>query len=174
MVFNLVFIGIFIFFAIRPTISTILVLQKTIEDNQQTLNALNQKAQDLSEGKKNLDAIPSEKRDKINQALPNQASVPVLINNIQTSFVSEASLSGLQVQPVTIFDSSQNDQDLTTPGEVNFSLSLQGDYQALLTVLNNLNSSARILSLQAVTFTNQVKNSSLNLSVTGKAYFVKW
>ena len=45
--FTLVVMTIFIFYAIKPTVETILVLQKKLEDSTQVLEKVNQKANNL-------------------------------------------------------------------------------------------------------------------------------
>lgn len=172
-IFNLVFIAIFTAFAIRPTIETISNLHKTIDNDQTILDALDKKAQNLSQGKKNLENIPAEKRAKIDNAIPSQPSVPSLVHSLQNSFASQASISGLLVQPLTIFDLTSNQPTLATPGEVDFSINLQGSYSDLLKVLANLTSSPRIISINALTLSKQKEDAPINLSLTGKAFFVK-
>ena len=56
-IFSLLTMSILIFFAIRPTVETILVLQKKLADSNEVLQKATQKAENLSLGKKNYDNL---------------------------------------------------------------------------------------------------------------------
>ncbi|MDO8498706.1 MAG: type 4a pilus biogenesis protein PilO [bacterium] len=170
-IFSIITITIFTIFVIRPTIATILELQKNIEESRKTLQALDKKTQDLTQAKQNLENMDPEIWAGIENALPQQTSVPSLIANLQTAAGGQASASALQIQPLTIFD-NKTPKTHSTLGEVDFSFNIQGSYPELLVTLNNLQNSPRLLSIRAVSITKQPDTPGL-LSVTGKAFFLK-
>ena len=104
-IFSLLTMTVFILFAIRPTISTILNLQKNIENHRQVLEALEKKENNLTAGRNNLQNLGLEKRQKVNSSLPENADITSLISSLRNSSGREASVSALQIQPVVLLDS---------------------------------------------------------------------
>ncbi len=171
-IFSLVAISVLIVAAIRPTVSTITNLQKTLADNRQILSTMNQKAQALDEGRTTLQNLNPVTKNKIQGLVPIQANITSLIASLQQSLGKEASISALQIQPVTIID-------LTTPlsvqsklGEVSLSFNLEGTYNQLLSALFQLSKNSRILNITSINF-NKPGEGSLIVLITGKAYFLK-
>lgn len=171
-IFSLTAIIIFLIFAIRPTISTILSLRQSIENNKQVLTALNNKAETLSLAKNNLDNLSPEIKQKIETALPGSPEVTAMIKALQASSQNMASISALQVQPLTILDSETPKDKATSPSTIDFSYNIQGSYSNLLQILANLQKSPRIFNLSTISL-NRQEDSSLVLSLTGKAYYLK-
>lgn len=171
-IFSLLAIIIFVIFAIRPTILTILDLQKSIQDNKQTLNTLEKKSRDLTDGKRNLDNLDPGIKTLINTRLPDTVAVTTLINNLQIAASKTASISALQVQPVTIYTNNSNLNPKQSIGEILFSFNTQGSYASLLQTLDNITKSSRLINLTSV-FLNKSAEGIVGLSVSGKAYYLK-
>ncbi|MDD2822658.1 MAG: type 4a pilus biogenesis protein PilO [Candidatus Daviesbacteria bacterium] len=171
-IFSLASLIIFIIFAIRPTIVTIIELQKSIQDNQAVLVSLQKKSEDLTTGKRNIENLDPDLLVKINNRLPKDPGITNLINNLQTSAANIASVSALQVQPVTIYTNATDPNSKQSIDEIAFSLNTQGSYTQLLSILENLNKTSRFINL-----TNAVINKSAeggtSLSITGKGYYLK-
>lgn len=171
-IFSLLSLIIFIIFAIRPTVLTVIELQKNIQDNKSVLSTLEQKAKDLTDGKRNLENMDSALKNKINARLPKTPAITNLISNLQTSALNIASISALQVQPVTIYDNAVDQKAETTLNEIAFSFNIQGSYAELVTVLENLTKSSRLINLTSVVF-NKTSEGGTSLSVSGKSYYLK-
>lgn len=171
-IFSMVTIAVFAVFILRPTISTILQLQKNIVDSTKLLKNLNSKAQAITEAKQNLDNLDPQIRQKIVTAVPGQPDVTSIISSIQNAIGSTATISALQIQPITLYDSKAATENKNQLGEVNFSLNIQGSYGELLGALQNLNKSPRLLNIANVAITKQGNNPAV-ISLTGKAYFLK-
>ncbi|MDO8638341.1 MAG: type 4a pilus biogenesis protein PilO [Candidatus Daviesbacteria bacterium] len=173
-IFSLITIMILIIFAIRPTVSTIINLQKNIEENQQVLKQLETKAQNLIEGKKNYENLPPDMKQKINDAVPNQPNVTSVISSLDNSSGPQASASALQIQPLTLFDDkTQSDKVAKLAlGEVDFSYNISGSFIDLLKTLQNLNNSPRLIQIDNVIISKQTASPTV-LSITGKAYYLK-
>lgn len=173
-IFSLITIMILIIFAIRPTVSTIINLQKNIEENQQVLKQLETKAQNLIEGKKNYENLPPKTKQKINDAVPNQPNVTSVISSLENSSGPQASASALQIQPLTLFDDkTQNNKGAKLSlGEVDFSYNISGSFIDLLKTLQNLNNSPRLIQIDNVIISKQTASPTV-LSITGKAYYLK-
>ncbi len=165
--------AIFIIFAIKPTIETIIVLQKKIEDSNLVLEKINKKSEDLSLGKQNYQALDPTIRQKINMAVPDTLSLKTLIQSLeQAANTNQASISALQVQPVTIESKDPNSVS-TALGEIEFTFNIEGSYNTLLTVLKQIQSSTRLISIENLLFNKALDGNILLLSVTGKAYYLK-
>lgn len=171
-IFSVLAIIIFIIFAIRPTVSTIINLQKSIQDNQQVLNTLEQKSRDLTQGKINLDNLDQNVKTKINTRLPDNAAVALLINDLQIAATKNASISALQIQPVTIYTNASGSVVKKNLGELSFSFNVQGSYADLLSTLNNISKSPRLINLTDIVL-NKSTEGTTGMSINGKAYYLK-
>ncbi len=171
-IFSLLAMTVFIIFAIRPTVSTILNLQKNIENHQKTYNSLIEKKNNLTLGRNNLQNLGLENRKKIITSVPDNPEVASLINNLRTASSNDASVSALQIQPVVLTDTKAKKQNTQTLGEVNFTYNVSGTYGQLQSTLYNLQRSPRILSIGNVVLSKQSEGLMV-LSVSGKAYYLK-
>ncbi len=170
-IFSLVTLTVFLVFAVRPTLVTISNLQKDIQNHETTLEALNLKSKNLTQGKKNYESLPADTKKKIVEHLPFSANVVTLTASLQNAVPLGATISALQIDPVILFDSSGT---AATPElkEVNFSYNLDGNYPQLLTALDNLNRASRLVNITSIVLAKP-SSSSGTLAVTGKAYFLK-
>lgn len=169
-IFSLLSITFFVLFALRPTISTIINLQKNIEDNKKVLEQLTAKSQNLTTGKRNFELLSPETKGKINTALPQGSNVAFLVKSLQDSTPQQASVSALQIQPLTVFDQSSEETPFKLE-EVKFSFSVQGTYTQILETLDNFRKSPRLLQIDNVNISRQ--GGPVILSITGKSYFLK-
>lgn len=170
-IFSLISIAIFAVFAIRPTITTISNLQKQLADNQQVLDKLNQKAKDLTQAKKNYDNLDPTTKQKISLALPDQTNIVTLVTSLNGSIPKGASVSALQIQPVTLADLNNSSGIHQNISKINFTFNVTGSYQDLLQTLDNLHKSPRLISVDNIVMSSQ-ESGSLVLSITGKGYFL--
>lgn len=170
LIFSLISIIIFSLFALKPTISTILNLQKQIEEKQSILKDLNQKAQDLTTAKDNLNRINSETLKKLDNLLPDKtdpSSLAEAINSLST----QASISAFQLQPTTLVGDPQNLSKKPLLEPIGFNFNATGSYSNLLSLLGALNRLPRLISIDSVNITpNQA---GLLMSVSAKAYYLK-
>lgn len=171
-IFNLLIISILIYFAIRPTITTILVLQKQITDANQTLNAVTQKANNLSLGKKNYDNLDQGIKDKIAAAIPDNINIKSLTQTLeQTAKRHEASISALQVQPFEV--TAKISDKLGSVGEITFNFNTEGSYNNLTLLLQDLRTSDRRISIEQVSLSKTSDGQSLVMALAGKAFYLK-
>jgi len=171
-IFSLISLIIFIIFAIRPTVLTIIELQKSIQDNQEILTKLEEKSTNLTNGKRNLESLDPDLLIKINNKLPKNPSITNLIGSLQSSAANIATVSALQVQPVTIYENTTDQNAPQNLEEIAFSFNSQGSYIQLITILENLAKSSRFLNLTSAVI-NKGSEGGTSLSVTGKSYYLK-
>lgn len=171
--FSLIAILIFTIFAIKPTIATILSLRKSIDEQQQILNQLNNKAQNLSQGKENLRKINPAIIDKLNNLLPSKTDPAFLADSlVSTALANNASISGLQFQPVELVGKPTKLSKNATLKELSFTFNVSSSYTNLVNILTSLKDNPRLISIDSVTL-NQVSDGPLVMSVNGRAYFLQ-
>ena len=171
-IFTLFAITIFIFFAIKPTVETILVLQKKIDDSNQVLEKATQKVNSLSLGKKNYDSLGQNITQKISAAIPDTVSLRSLIQNLeQNTKAREASISALQIQPLIV--NTKVDQKLGSLSEISFTFNIEGSYANLIEVLQDLKRSSRLISIENLSLSKVPEGEGLIMSLSGKAYYIK-
>ncbi len=171
-IFSLITIAVMLVFALKPTISTILNLQKTLNQNTEVLKQLENKSKTLTEAKNNLDALGAKTREKIDTAIPPKPAVTSLLYSLQNLTPTGATVSALEVQPITIFDASNVNQPKTTLGEIDFTYNIEGDFNQALTVLDNFNKSQSILTITNLSLSKQ-PDKPLFVSISGKSYYLK-
>lgn len=171
-IFTLVIITIFIFYAIKPTVETILVLQKKLEDSTQVLEKVNQKANNLSQGKANFEKLDPSIKAKISAAIPDTVSLKSVVQTLeQEAKIHEASVSAIQIQPLILITKKGN--QLGSISEVAFTFNVAGEYNNLTAILQDLKSSARLISVDSISLSKSAEGNSLIMSISGKAFYVK-
>lgn len=171
-IFALLTISILTFFAIKPTVETILVLQKKLENENEILKKVTEKANNLSQGKKNYDNLDQVIKNKINTAIPDIFTVKTITDNLeQIAQAHEASISALQIQPLTV-DGKVSDK-VGTLAEVSFIFNVEGSYPNFVAILQDLKRSSRLISVDSVSLSKASEGSSLIMSLAGKAYYLK-
>jgi Tfp pilus assembly protein PilO len=172
-IFSLITITIFSIFAIRPTISTIISLQKGIEEQNQTLDKIKGKSDQLTLAKQNYEALDNTSKQNIRSLIPESTSLPELLNVLSNLIIlNQASSSGIQVESVDLENTSGTLSKKPTLKEVQFSINIQGSYEKLSTILDRMGKLSRLVKVQTANF-NQPTEGSLILSITGKAFYLK-
>ncbi|MDP3758149.1 MAG: type 4a pilus biogenesis protein PilO, partial [Candidatus Daviesbacteria bacterium] len=151
----------------------ILVLQKKLADSGQVLQKVTQKANNLSLGKKNYDNLDQNIKEKIFAAIPDAISLKSLIQDLeQTAKVHEASVSALQIQPLVINTKTTNNQ-MGSLSEVSFTFNTEGNYENLISLLQDLKGSSRLISIDNLSISKVEEGTALILSLSGKAFYLK-
>lgn len=162
---------IFSFFAIRPTISTIIGLQKSIDEEKQILVSLEQKLVSIEEGRLNLNNIPNSTTQKMRSLLPDSPTIPSFVSFLNTIAKNvDASISGLQIQPTTL--TSAADPKLPqVEKEIEFTFNVQTTYQKLEYILEAMFSSPRLIKITSLNIT-KLQDSNLATSISGRFYYL--
>lgn len=171
-IFTLLTTAVLILFAIKPTIATILVLQKKLADGDIVLQKVTQKANNLSLGKKNYDNLSQDIKEKISAAITDTVSLKSLVQILeQAAKTHEASVSALQVQPLVI--NTETNNGLKTLAEVAFTFNAEGDYKNLIALLQDIKLSSRLISIDNLSMSKIEDSKALIMSLSGKAYYLK-
>lgn len=171
-VFTFVALTVFILFAIKPTVETILTLQKKLANNQEVSRKLNEKVQNLTLARKNyLNLDPNSKR-RIITALPNQPEIKAALQTLEsTALNNQASVSAIQIQPFVLDEITKKD---TPPAaaEIIFVYNLEGAFVNLNAVLTQLKNSGRLISIDSVSFSSS-SSKTVFMSIKGKFHYLK-
>lgn len=171
-IFTLLVVSVFIFLAIKPTIETIVVLQKKLADSNLVLEQVNKKAKDLSLGKANYEKIPVNIKSAIAQAIPDNVNLKSTIQALeQTAKTHNASISALQIQPLVIEPKMEN--QIGNLSEISFTFNTEGEYKNLMLLLQDLRNKERIISIDSLSLSKLSEGAGLVMSITGRAYYIK-
>lgn len=164
---------IFIVFAIKPTLETIFVLQKKVTDAKEVLQKLDQKTKDLNLAKQNYDNLDMSIKNKIQQTIPDNVTVRTIAKSLEESAQrNEASVSALQLQSFTL--EQEKEYSVENLAEIEFTFNTEGSYPKLLSTLEDLKSTNRLLTINSVSFhTSGGEGQGLVMSISGKTYFIK-
>ncbi len=174
LIFSLITSAIFAYFAIKPTLSTIVSLQKALDQQKDIFNKLEQKTETLSLGKKNYQDLGTDVVNRIDNLLPNKTGAPFLINSlIGIGQQHEATISGLQFQPFDLVGEPKSIDKKATIAELEFSINFQGDYKKLASLLNSLNQLNRLITIKNVNFVKP-EDGPLTISVSAKTYYLTY
>jgi len=169
-IFTLLTMSVLIFFAIKPTVETILILQKKLADQEIVLQAITQKADNLSQGKKNYDNLNPNIKEKISAAITDTVSLKSLVQTLeQTADIHESSVSALQIQPLVVDTKAENQMGSLV--ELAFTFNTEGEYQDLVAILQDLKNSSRLISIEGVSISKINDGQALIMSISGKAYY---
>lgn len=173
LVFSLITISIFSYYAIRPTVTTILSLQKSIAEQQEVEKSLKDKVDNLVKGKQNYENISEDVSDKLKNMIPDNPELSHLINSLSfAAGEAEASISGIQFQPVTLENKNTQASKSAEVRQIDFTMNLQGGFTNLMQVLTTLKRLDRLIAISTINFI-QPDDGALVMSVTGKAYYIK-
>lgn len=171
-IFTLLVMIVFIFFAIKPTVETISNLQKNLSDSKLVLEKIKKKSSDLSKAKQNFDSLDPDIKLRVSSAIPETASLKSIIQTLEKSARNhEASVSALQIQPLVLEPEVKN--RIGKIEEINFTFNVEGQYQNLILLLQDLKSSDRLISIDNLSLSKVSDGSGLIMSLTGKGYYVK-
>ncbi len=172
-IFTLLTATLLVFFAIKPTLETILVLQKKLADSNEILQKIDKKTRDLSLGKENYYNLDPSIKNKISQAIPDTVNLKSIISLLeQSARLNDASISALQIQPIVI-DTKKAEGIIGEMREVSFIFNAEGNYNNLTSLLQNLKTSSRLVSIDSLSISRANDSKSLIISLSGKAYYLK-
>ena len=155
-VFTIFIITIFIFFAIKPTIETILVLQKKLDNSTQLLESLQKKSRDLSAGRQNYDNLNASIKNKIQAAIPDSAELKTVVQTLENgAALHNASISAIAIEPQVLENKIQN--QVGNLSEVKFVFNIEGTYTNITSLLQELGRSSRLISIDKLLIVSLLK-----------------
>lgn len=173
-IFTISFFG---FFAIRPTVKTIVELKRQIEDNQIVDKALQKKIDDLVIAQEEYqlikDFVPA-----INEALPDTPNLTQALVKIESLASSQqASVSAMQVQSVTFqpgnIDTSKKEIS-NKPTTIDIAIKVSGNYKQLDAFLDKLFKTRRTITAQNLELLPETsETATLKLVLKLNTYYLK-
>lgn len=172
-IFNLIAISIFALYAIRPTVITILALQKSVNEQKNILTSVVEKRESLAKGRANYESLDPSVKTKLANLIPNQPDLPV-ISAVLGSLITryEATVAGIQFQPVTLEPLNTNPNKTAAIQETELSFSIQGTYNQLGGILESLKKIERLISIKSISM-NRLDGGMILMVVNAKAYYLK-
>lgn len=169
--FTIIFFAIF---AIKPTLVTVAELLKTINDQEEVLTKLKQKAAALASAQEeySLNRLGIE---RLNQAVPEDKYIQELIMHLE----AVAATHNLVIDSMS-FEDFDYGKTATLPDTVTlpFTLATSADYNTLKAFLTELVRLPRFLSVQSINFNQQDEDSNsssaapLKLSISLQAHYM--
>ncbi len=179
-VLSIFIIAFFIFFALRPTLTTIISLQKDIEDSRQTLQQLDAKVSSLQRAATILTALkPS--LSYIDASIPTtDAGYTPFISSLEIlAAQSGATLINDNIGGTLLFSQIVSPFTLAkTESVVSMPVTIQvaGSYEQTSAFLTSLMSLDRIVTITSVTFSHQAitkdSTATVTLSVSGTVSYM--
>lgn len=171
-IFTIFIITIFIFFAIKPTIETILVLQKKLDNSTQLLEKLQKKSQDLSAGRQNYDNLDPTIKKKIASYIPDSIELKSVIQTLEGSAKTHnASISAIVFEPQTL-EPKLPDQ-IGTLSEFKFTFNVEGSYPSIASILQDIGRSSRLISIDNLLISKPSEDQGVVMAISGKAWYIK-
>lgn len=180
LVLSLFVMAVFIVFALRPTILSIVTLQKTIAESKKTLTQLDAKVKSLQVAANQLEKLkPS--LPSINASIPNEgANYSPLTQDLEVlALQSGVKIESESLGPTLLFSrilSPFKPDKKQTVVALAFTARVTGSYPAIDTFLSGLLTMERIVSLDNATITREVgtktTSAGVSLNVSGSAYYL--
>lgn len=173
-IFTIFALIIFTFFAIKPTVETILVLQKKLENSQEVYKKIVQKSEDLTTARQNYQNIDSTSKSKLKTLVPNNSDIKTVIQTLEAiAILNQASISAIQIQPLVIDVSETQSLNVKELAEISFTLNLEGNYNNLTSFIKQVQLASRLITIENLVLNRSQSGQSILLSVNGKAYYLK-
>lgn len=178
-VFSFLAISLFLWYAVRPTASTIIYLRREIEDKTTLNQQMEAKITSLIEAQTSYESI-KDSLPLLEQALPHQPDAVILARQIRNiANISQASIAAIQIPGVPITT------DHATPGakianqkpleEYTVNVVLSGSYPAIKSFLENILLLRRITAIDQLSIKQdgnlRVSGELLQLSLRLKTYY---
>ncbi len=165
---TLVALSFFGIFAINPTVSTIVRLQKEVSDSEFVYNQLDSKIKNLSELRKQYASLQND-LPIITDSIPTEPNVHLLFAQIQTvARDSNVKIKKLQNSEVEVL---KNDKS-SSKQYYSYSFSIVGDgtFQNINNFTQSIANMQRITDIDVFSITSR-ENQSLGFDIQGVAFF---
>ncbi len=161
-IFSFLAISLFGWFAIRPTIQTILLLQREIQDKQHVNIQMEEKIADLIEARTQLDLIVN-KLYLISDAIP-QTTQPIdlslQLRNMISSNQTDMQTLSIGKVPIAENDGNTKLENALKSTEFTINTSLINGYPQLENILIGLNNMRRLVTVRSMNFSQETDSGS--------------
>lgn len=173
----------FSLFAIKPTILTIIQLNKEIKAKEETIAKIEQKLNDLQLAE-NILLNEGPRLEMLNEAIPDSTKLETLIERINSiASTSNIEMSGISISEIILYGKSQKRMRLSDnvkelpqgAGGLSFTVSLSGEYQNLFNFLTVMENSRRPFKIDNVNITSIKLDTgrSIRLTLIGRLPYLE-
>lgn len=167
----LIAINFFIFFAIKPTLVTIVQLVKQVRDQKELSQDMDKKITALNSAQSEYSLIENQLY-LVDQALPKKPDLTILIKELEAlATKSQVAIAGSRISEVQI-SSQEKPEEGKQP--IKFTFTAVGDYPRLKEFMSSLSNLRRIVTIEGFSFQNNKDNPGLlTLSIDAKAWYLE-
>lgn len=169
--FTFLAVSLFAWYAIRPTLQTILYLRREIADKTEVNQQMEEKIASLIEGQSNFTQVEPN-LPLLSQAIPQTPDAVSLLSQLH-SLAAEAgaSLSAARVSNVSV-----TGEEASGSGEISLTVTLAGAFDELQAFLSGMIDMRRIITIDSINFTpstggGQGNTGPLQLVIKLKSYY---
>jgi len=167
-ILTLIALSFFGFFAINPTVSAIVKLQKEVSDSEFVYNELGSKIKNLSELRKQYSLLQND-LSILTDAIPIEPNVHLLFAQIQAaSRESNVKITKLQNFEVEVLKNNESAEKEYY--SFFFSIAADGTFQNILDFVKTIANMQRVIAIDVFSITNR-EDQSLGLNIKGAAFF---
>lgn len=161
----------FLFFAVRPTINTIINLRKQISDSTEVDRKLTEKINSLSQLQAQYEVIKADLPFLV-QVIPTRADVAALVRQMENvSKDNQLTLTAVQFGDVSLVGEGKTDAVTINALPVRYQITEAGGYPQILTFLNNIKKLPRLISIESVDINAGPASPAATIRL--KAYYYK-
>lgn len=168
-IFAIIFFGIF---AIRPTLATIVELNKKIDDQKIVVEKLEKKATALATAQSEYLLI-EDKVPLIDAAIPKTNSLDTLLKQIEGIAASlNAPIDSIQVDEIIFPEELDNEKDVGTVLELPLNITISSTFMDIKEFMVLLSKIKRLVSIESISFSSETVDESefLKMNLSVKAY----
>ncbi|MCL5675627.1 MAG: type 4a pilus biogenesis protein PilO [Patescibacteria group bacterium] len=159
----------FLFFAVRPTLNTIINLRRQISDSMDVDAKLTQKINALSQIQAQYEIIKPD-LPLLSQVLPPVSDVAGLVQQMEkTSSDNQLALSAVQFSDVSLVGERQKKDAASGLVPVSFQITEAGDYAKIVNFIESIKKLSRLISIENVNFDSA--SSSPAATIRMNAYY---
>lgn len=168
-ILSLITINFFIFFAIKPTLVTIVQLVRQVKDQKELAIDMDKKIKALGNAQSQYLEVEGQLY-LIDEALPKTPNLTVLIKELEAlAFKSQVAVIGSRINQVPISGQGEPQENKQS---VDFSFTAVGDYARLKDFMSSLSDLRRVITIEGFAFQNNKDNPGLlTLTINAKAWY---
>lgn len=167
LILSVLAISLFSWYAIRPTVKTILYLRREISDKTLVNTQMEEKIAALIQAQANYQAVQAD-LPLINDAIPNNPQVMQLLELLnRLANTSQTTLASIEIKPIELLTTeikSPKTSTLLSPKTSNLeyiiSFAITGAYQDIRKFTANLISARRIVNIDGLSFSKIISTTS--------------
>lgn len=168
-------VAFFTLFALKPTVNIILSLVSEIKEKNEISLKLQTKINNIAQAQNNYSS-QSQQLLLVDEALPASLSLKEIVDYLELLFQqNEITVKNIDYEPITVIEKASKTKTKTDElQEVPFSFKVSGAYSNLKIILAQLENIRRIIVIDSFKINQSGIDTPdiLNLSVTGKAFFL--